>query len=414
MARKRGGAFRDDEQDDPKVLNLVRILFLTYYGSLGSLMPYLPVYYQSLGHGGQVIGMLGAVKPFTTFIVAPLWGILSDYSGRPFLILQMTFLVSLTTQLLVAFRHDVRYITAMVFITALFNAPVKSLIDSMVMDQLKATASYGRLRLWGQMGFGLGSSGIGYFLDRSRNTPWSDLRTATAVALPLTVYGPSFLQKIQEFALRFWRDLTGYKLLFVAHAMLSIPTWYSIQSFRHLNDEQGGSQQMIQPKAEGQSLPAKNKGATSSVLRGLSVVLRSNDVVLFFFLVFVVGVSSGIIENFAYVRIREVGGSGHHMGVSRLVSSLAGAPMFWFSGPLTRVLGADRVLVLSLLSYVTRFLVYAAMKHVRASASCPMCSLMFTHSLFSLLSQALPWFARGVAPWGYFCSSVVNMHSVCP
>ena len=76
-----------------------------------------------------------------------------------------------------------------------------------------------------------------------------------------------------------------------------------------------------------------------------------------------VGVSSGVIENFAYVRIREVGGTGRAMGLSRLVSSIAGAPMFWFSGPLTQKLGADRVLVFSLLSYVVRFAIYAAMRN---------------------------------------------------
>jgi hypothetical protein len=75
-----------------------------------------------------------------------------------------------------------------------------------------------------------------------------------------------------------------------------------------------------------------------------------------------VGISSGVIENFAYVRIREVGGTGKDMGLSRLVSSMAGAPMFWFSGPLTELLGADRVIVLSLLTYIVRYFNYAFMQ----------------------------------------------------
>jgi MFS family permease len=344
--------------DENRILNLVRLLFLTYYGSLGSLMPYLPVYYQSLGHGGQVIGLLGAVRPFTTFIVAPLWGLLSDQTGRPFLILQITFLVSLAAQLLVAFRHDVQYITFMVFVTALFNAPVKSLIDSMVMDQLKtSSSSYGRLRLWGQMGFGLGSSVIGYILERSRKVPWpTSSRFSTALTKTLATHFPPIVLPLVEYADKCWQTLSGYKLLFVAHALLSIPTWYSIQAFRQLHSKEV-------TKAKVQEKQQKQEINLSPVLGGLRVLFHSNDVLLFFFLVLVVGISSGIIENFAYVRIREVGGTGQHMGISRLVSSLAGAPMFWFSAPLTRVLGADRVLVLSLLSYVTRFLIYAAMRH---------------------------------------------------
>ena len=40
----------------------MRLLYLTYYASLGALLPYLPVYFHSLGHPGSSIGVLGAVK----------------------------------------------------------------------------------------------------------------------------------------------------------------------------------------------------------------------------------------------------------------------------------------------------------------------------------------------------------------
>jgi hypothetical protein len=96
----------EEIKEDPKMKVLIRLLFLLYYGSLGSLMPYLPVYYHHLGHGGQVIGLLGAVKPFTTFLVAPVWGLIADQTQNPFLILQVTFIVSLLGQLFVSVRTD--------------------------------------------------------------------------------------------------------------------------------------------------------------------------------------------------------------------------------------------------------------------------------------------------------------------
>jgi MFS family permease len=115
---------------------------------------------------------------------------------------------------------------------------------------------------------------------------------------------------------------------------------------------------------------------------------------LFFFLVFVAGVSSGVIENFAYVRMREVGGTGREMGFSRLVSSLAGAPMFWFSGTLTQALGADRVIVLSLMSYVLRFLIYALMRN----------------PYHGLPAEAL----RGVTFAAFWSSGTVYAHEISP
>lgn len=138
----------------------------------------------------------------------------------------------------------------------------------------------------------------------------------------------------------------------------------------------------------------KKSKSTVNLFQGLKLLIHNSDAMLFFFLVFVVGTSSGIIENFAYVRIREVGGTGKEMGLSRLVSSLAGAPMFWFSGPLTELLGADRVLVLSLMSYVVRFLIYAAMRN----------------PYHGLPAEAL----RGVTFAAFWSTSTVYAHRVSP
>lgn len=114
-------------------LKAMRLLYLTYYASMGALMPYLPVYFHSLGHKGTSIGLLGAVKPLTTLLAAPLWGIISDRSGNHVSTLQFTFVTSLVCQLLVGMNSNLTYLIMTVFITALLSAPVKSLIDSIVM-----------------------------------------------------------------------------------------------------------------------------------------------------------------------------------------------------------------------------------------------------------------------------------------
>ena len=137
----RGGGRRNDVINGSTVpssaskgtLQAMRLLYLTYYASLGALMPYLPVYYHSLGHKGTSIGLLGAVKPLTTFLAAPVWGIISDKSGNHVSTLQFTFLTSLVCQMLVGMNSNLTFLIVTVFITALLNAPVKSLIDSIVM-----------------------------------------------------------------------------------------------------------------------------------------------------------------------------------------------------------------------------------------------------------------------------------------
>ena len=385
-----------EQQQQTRILLWIRLLFLSYYASLGSLMPYLPVYYNSLGHSGEIIGLLGAVKPFTTFIVAPIWGMISDSVNDPFTILSITYAVSLAGQLLVVMRQDPTYITFMVFITALFNAPVKSLLDSLVMEVLPPSlqgAAYGRLRLWGQLGFGLGSSGVGLLLSQSSTIPKPLLVPRWWVKLDIL---PSIVVRLLNFFDSLWRNATSYRLLFLVHAMLSIPTWICIQAFRQLNKQKKISSQEVRKKSfrKAETAQGNDKEKNGGVLKGLVLLSRNADALLFFFLVFVVGTSSGVIENFAYVRMREVGGTGKEMGLSRLVSSMAGAPMFWFSGPLTKALGADRVLILSLCSYVLRFIIYAAMRN----------------PYHGLPAEAL----RGVTFAAFWSTSTIYAHRVSP
>jgi Na+/melibiose symporter-like transporter len=202
------------------------------------------------------------------------------------------------------------------------------------------------------------------------------------------------VQRFIDYVDVFWRNLTGYKLLFSTYAALSIPTWWCLRAFQkrtHLPDEV-----IDEPRADRRKPLSETttKKSNSRTFEGLLLLLQNADAMLFFFLVLVVGISSGIIENFAYVRIREVGGSGREMGLSRLVSSVAGVPMFWWSGPLTEMFGADRILVWSLLSYVVRFVIYAIMQNAYQG----------------LPAEAL----RGVIFAAFWSTSTIYAHRISP
>lgn len=63
------------------------------------------------------------------------------------------------------------------------------------------------------------------------------------------------------------------------------------------------------------------------------------------------------------LRYQESGCSTTHMGQSRLLSSCAGAVMFWFSGRVTKKLGVQNVLFLSMLCAGVRFSLLKRMDH---------------------------------------------------
>ena len=100
----------------------------------------------------------------------------------------------------------------------------------------------------------------------------------------------------------------GFKVAFLVHALVSLPTFQIMRSFKVSS-----------------SSSKKSDGASTSpspdFKAGLSHILGSPSALAFFFLVFVIGCSSGCVENFAYVRLRELGEKSVDASASRSIFS---------------------------------------------------------------------------------------------
>ena len=294
------------ERREPSMMQINLLMFF-FYLTLGSALPYIPLYYRKLGLADSKIGMLGAITPTMNLIASPLWGALADSRQWHKEIMVLTFVASVAVRygLYFAKGMNIWALAAVVCTTAILNAPVKPLMDSAVMDLLpsKNKSAYGRSRFYGQVGFGLGSYLVSPLIGSSENI----------------------------------------KHIFHAHLLAAVPTVLLMASFK-----------------PGEKVTTR-KSAAGKMKEAMDVFVKDKDVLVFFFMVFLVGSSSGIIENFAYVRISEVGGetSGNILGTIRLISSIAGGPMFWLSGRISKRIGPYGILVTSLLSYTLRFFIYA-------------------------------------------------------
>jgi predicted MFS family arabinose efflux permease len=321
---------------------VMRFLFLSYWGALGSIDPFLPMYYHSLGLSGQLIGVLGAITPFSTFLVAPLWGYCIDKLKRPFTVFYITFLVSIGAQLMVSYHNAPVYLMTMVFITAIFRAPIKPMIDTLVLKQLPDRSLYGRIRLFGQIGFGVATGAVGCMSTGDRLIIYPESNTVITIGMRASI---------------FWQSLRGNKLPFFLHGLLAIPAFICLRAFHKLH------QKKVQTKDPSKNISSSSSSKDESIMDGLLQLTRNKDALLFFFLVFLLGLSGAATANFAFIRMREVGASDKLLGACRLLSSIAGAPMFWFSGKIQKLLGVDRILILTLLCYATRFSIYAFMSN---------------------------------------------------
>jgi Na+/melibiose symporter-like transporter len=197
------------------------------------------------------------------------------------------------------------------------------------------------------------------------------------------------------------------RMIFAVHFALAVPTLLLMLSFRA---KAVPAVVMAAMKEKNQEMRQKKKlqgiagvvvaaGGPRISRRVWDTIYSSQTSLIFFLMVFLIGVSSGIVENFAYVRVADVGkasGVEAKFGVLRLASSAVGAPFFWLSGPLTAFLGMQGVFALSLLSYIARFLIYATMR-------VPMHALpaeMLRGATFALFWSGATQYASSIAPPG--------------
>jgi hypothetical protein len=245
-------------------------------------------------------------------------------SGLHKLIMMMTFLGSVLTRCILVYgKNDLVWLSMVVGISAILNAPVKPLIDTAIMNLLVDKSSYGRSRLYGQLGFGFGSFVVDQFIQKSIG------------------------------------------LMFYVHFCLSIPTLLLMYFFDPSKKTiaNTSTQNVTSPPRNGNTTVSDRSG--TGMITALKHTFNNFQVSIFFFVVFIVGISSGIIENFAYVRLAEIQTQDKSaFGILRLASSLTGGPMFWVSGSIIKKLGVHGVFSLSLFAYVLRFIIYGSVSNI--------------------------------------------------
>lgn len=309
----------------------VNLLMFFFYLTLGSAMPYIPMYYRALAIPDAEIGYLGAIAPATNFLVSPLWGAFADSTSLHIEIMVITFVLSVISRFTLFYANhwpNVFVIATVVCLIAVLNAPVKPLMDGEVMKMLpeKQKSAYGKSRLFGQIGFGLGSYIVGKcgFVDSA-----------------------------------------NIRYMFVVHVLLAIPTAILMCTFSKQRSllRSTLNQPSVSIATRGSSastISKEGKGGAGRIKDALVAIKNDPKLLVFFLMVYLIGVSSGVIENFAYVRLSEVGGTdGNVLGTLRFLTSIAGGPMFWLSGRISKAIGINGILMLSLLSYTLRFFIYA-------------------------------------------------------
>jgi PPP family 3-phenylpropionic acid transporter len=143
-------------------------LFLfVYYAFMGTLTTYAPLYFASHGVTAAEVGVLMSLVQVMRIVGPTLWGWVADHSSRRVLVLRMTALGALAAFSGIAFgRAFSHFFIAMVCLN-LFTSAQGPLTEALMLAEMRGdTSRYGRVRLWGSLGFIAAVMAAGVALDR--------------------------------------------------------------------------------------------------------------------------------------------------------------------------------------------------------------------------------------------------------
>jgi MFS transporter, PPP family, 3-phenylpropionic acid transporter len=272
------------------------IYYFLYFGAISILFPFLALFYQGQGLTGGQIGLLAAISPIISFFGAPLWTGAADASHRHKLVAMLSILGVVTVTFIFPQVASFGGLLLMISLWAFFGSPTGSLVDSAVLTLLgDRRERYGRIRLWGTIGYGVIAPFAGTLIGRL-GLKWA-----------------------------FW----GYAILMLGGLLVLT------------------------------RIPFRQSRSGGSFRGGMRLLFANQAWMLFLVMVFIAGIGMATINNYLFVFMQSLGASKTLMGIALTVSTLSEIPAMFFSDRLLRRFGARGMLVIAMTTIGLRLLCYS-------------------------------------------------------
>ena len=270
--------------------------YFLFYGAFSVMLPFMAIFYKAQGLTGGQIGLLAALPPIISFFGAPLWTGAADASHRHKLITLVSMLGVAITTFLIPGIASFGGLLLMISLYAFLGAPTASLVDSAVLTMLgDYKERYGRVRLWGTVGYGAIAPFAGYLIGRL-GLKWA-----------------------------FW----GYAILMLGGFLIVT------------------------------RIPFRQSRSTGSFRGGMRALLGNRPWMLFLVMVFIAGIGNATINNYLFVYMQSLGTSNILMGFALTASTLSEIPAMFFSDRLLRRFGARGMLIIAMTTIGLRLICYS-------------------------------------------------------
>ena len=158
----------------PIHLNLSAFYFF-YFAYLGAFAPFFALYLTSVGMNAVEIGVLMALPQLTRILAPHLWGWLADHTGRRIGVVRISGAAGMIAFLGVFAGESFSWLFAVLFAMMFFWSAALPLVEATTLSKLgDETARYGRIRVWGSVGFIAAVVAVGYLIDATapRSVLW--------------------------------------------------------------------------------------------------------------------------------------------------------------------------------------------------------------------------------------------------
>jgi MFS transporter, PPP family, 3-phenylpropionic acid transporter len=279
-------------------LRLIFPLFFSMYLGAGVYWNFSSVYFKQVGMSGTQIGLIAMTSGLAAFLASPLWGYLSDRTGRPRMLLAVAAVGASSAALLMPVWRTFSSFVVLAGVFAFFNIAIMTLMDSSALALLgERRSEYGRYRLGGTFGYIFSTITAGFILEK--------------IALD---------RLFILFAISY-----GIFLLFA----IQLP-----------------------------QLPAIAKRAPGDE-RALSTMLRQPMWVLFIVATFIVWLAGSGGISFVSLTLKSMGASNSLVGIVAASAAVFEIPFMAYSGQILRRLGSARMVWFALLGYSARLFFYS-------------------------------------------------------
>ena len=143
--------------------------YFAYYMFVGAFVPYWGLYLKSVNFSAVEIGILLSLFQVSRIFSPSFWGWLADHTNRRVAWIKLTALLGLLGYIGVFFGTSFIWLFFVMAALSVFTSSTLPLAEAVTMAHIEpANQPYGRIRVWGSIGFIVAAVGLGVLLDYSK------------------------------------------------------------------------------------------------------------------------------------------------------------------------------------------------------------------------------------------------------